>query len=374
MRQLSRVPGAPKYRRVGTGASFGLAAALVACGPSAGSGDLDATSNDVTVSDVPPATDAPPGVDATGDAGTAVECVRNPARMPYAPGTTARTLTHGGRTRNYLVHLPPGYTPDRGYPLVLMVHGYGPGPRDFMTKTRMPDVADREGFIAVFPEGTPGRLPGAAGVVFNAGFNAGALADATVDDVGFVRALVASLESDFNVDCSRVYAGGHSMGAMMTYRLAAELPRTFAAFGVVAGTMGSTAPDTPDAVQTETPVVSLPVVVFHAVDDPAVAYLGCAEPRSTYFPVIDPQACAPNTSVGYYRDTINGCTGETTSMPAATVTLHAWTTCRELGVSMEFYQLATGRHAWPGSADSDANRDVDASAAMWRFFARHRRP
>jgi polyhydroxybutyrate depolymerase len=54
-----------------------------------------------------------------------------------------------------------------------------------------------------------------------------------VDDVGFIRALLADLEARQPVDRRRVYATGLSNGAMMAWRLAVEASGTIAAIAPV---------------------------------------------------------------------------------------------------------------------------------------------
>jgi poly(3-hydroxybutyrate) depolymerase len=56
-----------------------------------------------------------------------------------------------------------------------------------------------------------------------------------VDDVGFLRALVARLSSEFPIDPTRVYVSGWSNGCMMAQRLAVEASDLIAAVGCMAG-------------------------------------------------------------------------------------------------------------------------------------------
>ncbi len=65
---------------------------------------------------------------------------------------------------------------------------------------------------------------------------------ASVDDVGFVAALIDCVAGWLPVDRRRVYAVGISNGAMMAARLASQLPDRIAAFGQVAGTVAEDAP------------------------------------------------------------------------------------------------------------------------------------
>ena len=44
---------------------------------------------------------------------------------PLGPGDHTRTLEHDGRTRTYIVHVPPKYDPKQPTPVVLAFHGGG---------------------------------------------------------------------------------------------------------------------------------------------------------------------------------------------------------------------------------------------------------
>jgi polyhydroxybutyrate depolymerase len=58
--------------------------------------------------------------------------------------------------------------------------------------------------------------------------------DHTVDDVGFISALIDDVVARHGVDGRRVYATGISNGGMMAFRLAAELPEKIAGFAPIA--------------------------------------------------------------------------------------------------------------------------------------------
>jgi poly(3-hydroxybutyrate) depolymerase len=60
----------------------------------------------------------------------------------------------------------------------------------------------------------------------------------TVDDVQFVRDVIAHVEAEYRIDSRRVYAAGFSNGAMMTHRLAADLPDLLAGVALAEGTVG----------------------------------------------------------------------------------------------------------------------------------------
>ena len=182
---------------------------------------------------------------------------------PLAPGTHRRALVHQGRDRSYLVHLPPQADAGATLPVVVNFHGGGGNARGQRDYSRMDQLADEAGFVVVYPEGT-GRLDGFL-LTWNAGSCCGYAADHDIDDVGFIRAVLADLSSVARVDERRVYATGLSNGAMMAYRLAAEAPDLVAAIAPVAG--AAPIEPVPD-------MRAVGVLHIHSQDDPRALYAG----------------------------------------------------------------------------------------------------
>ena len=71
----------------------------------------------------------------------------------------------------------------------------------------------------------------------NGHWSDGRAARADADDVGFVRLLLDSLRRELPLDSRRIFATGISNGAGMAFRLACDLPGTFAAIAPVAGAL-----------------------------------------------------------------------------------------------------------------------------------------
>ncbi|MEL6148907.1 MAG: dienelactone hydrolase family protein [Chloroflexota bacterium] len=86
------------------------------------------------------------------------------------------------------------------------------------------------------------------------------------DDVGFVQALIDELSVTHNVDSTRIYAVGGSMGGMFSFELACQLPDTFAA---VAGMSGGMTAMTTNRCEVGRPI---PILQIHSTEDPLVPY------------------------------------------------------------------------------------------------------
>jgi polyhydroxybutyrate depolymerase len=68
------------------------------------------------------------------------------------------TIDVDGRTRSYILHVPANHNGTGAMPLVIVLHGATQGDANAERMSGMSALADKENFIAVYPEGT-GRLP-----------------------------------------------------------------------------------------------------------------------------------------------------------------------------------------------------------------------
>src|SRR5258707_2210628 len=80
-------------------------------------------------------------------------------RPVAAPGDHNESIEVGTgpnkTTRTFVVHVPPGFDGKSKVPVVVMLHGAGGSGAGAEPQTGWDAKADREGFIAVFPDGTP---------------------------------------------------------------------------------------------------------------------------------------------------------------------------------------------------------------------------
>lgn len=280
---------------------------------------------------------------------------------PGATETSDQTFTlqHDGLTRQYRVHVPTSYTSDKPTPLVLVFHGGG-GNMDVQANDRyygQISKADQLGYIVVFPNGYS-RLPGDKFATWNAGACCGAARDKGIDDVGFVRALLARLKQQFNVDANRVFATGMSNGGMMSYRLACEMADSFAAIAAVAGT---------DNTLHCTPSRPVPVLHIHAQDDDRVLFNGGAGSQSAQMTDF---VSVPKTVAKWAA--LDGCQGEpqrVLTVPGAHCDLHR--TCRN-GSQVQLCVTDSGGHSWPGGrkplGGAQGSSAISATDLIGDFF------
>lgn len=260
-------------------------------------------------------------------------------------GLSEHTIVSAGAERSYLLYVPAGHD-DRALPLVFSFHGSGGVPQSQVETSGFDALADQHGFIAVFPAGAFTNTVTARS--WNANLEEG------VDDVQFVRDMIEDVASMVEVDRKRIYVSGFSGGGRMSSRLACELSDVLAAAAPVAGLQY------PDDCKLKRPI---PVLAFHALDDATNPYV-LGEGARPYWRM------GVETALDKWRQA-NGCSLANEDQAAsASTTRFDWSACAQ-GAELQFYQHTGGGHTWPGSAQSGAIQDIDASALIQEFFSRH---
>ncbi len=271
-------------------------------------------------------------------------------------------LAHGGEQRSYLVHLPPAYIGKKELPLVLILHGGGGDAEGMARITGFNELADRQGFIAVYPNGT-GILADRF-LTWNAGNCCGPAVDRQADDVGFLRVLLDRLKRDFSIDPRRIFVTGLSNGAMMSYRIACELSGEIAAVAPVAGSMNVDC----------NPTHPLSVIIFHGTEDGHVRYDGGAPlVRADWHPRED----RPVRETAALWARFNGCRPEAQRSVQGNIVIDRYGGCRK-GTEVILYTLRGEGHTWPGGRPwapwaSVPTREISATERIWQFFSDHPR-
>lgn len=276
---------------------------------------------------------------------TAVRCTGK--AMPAHDSTW--TLDYAGASRRVDVHLPAGYDPTVGAPLVLNFHGYTSDGAQEALLSQMNAKADAEGFVALYPYGTGSPLS------WNAGACCGQAVQNAVDDIGFVRAVVDHADDALCIDDTRVFATGMSNGGFLSHRIGCELSDRFAAVAPVAGVNGMSACS---------PSRPMPVMHFHGTSDMLVPYAGSAQLGFISVP--------DSFAAWGARD---GCTGD----PVETYRngdshCATYQSCSG-GAEVTLCTVDGGGHTWPGGTPVPSlgatTTDLSATDAMWAFFQRH---
>lgn len=277
------------------------------------------------------------------------------------------TLKHDGIAREYDVRLPRSYSPETPMAVVFYFHGGG-GSKRAAYRDGVDTYADKFGFILVVPSGTgpfkdklftwnSGRWSG----WISEGECCGHAGKNNIDDVGFISKVIDEVRGNFSVDENRVYAMGISNGAMMSYRLACELPDKIAAVAAVAP------PAVPGICSSS--VKPVPIIHIHGTADPCSLYNGgecdsCAGSKGFV-------AQSASEMISFWLKK-NGCLEqrETVYAKGAAVCL-GYQKCIK---PVEFCAIEGGGHTWPSGAQyapaskiGQVSYDISFDQ-IWDFF------
>ena len=281
-------------------------------------------------------------------------------------------LRTGTYQRHFLMHIPEGYIGSRPCPLVVVLHGAFSTGREMEKWTGWSQLADREGFIVIYPEGI-----GILGFLqhWNAGHCCGKAAEDDWNDVSFIQEAIEGMRKQYAIDTRRIYMVGFSNGGMLAYRFAAERSSQLAAVASVSGAIGSTAaPDQPEW-RMPVPEHPVPVLIIHGSSDETVPFAGGKplDRKSTrgYRSVSD--------AVEFWK-TANKCVAGPVRKDTfgGVVTEETWTDAGDRN-EVRMYRISNWGHQWPGGQftselpANDPRKEFDAAQIIWRFFQRYPR-
>ena len=286
------------------------------------------------------------------------------APPPFLPGTHKVMVDPrvSGVRRSFYVHVPAGHLGTAPLPVVIGLHGAFSTARKFERESGLSLLADREGFVVVYPQGI------GLGDLFrhwNSGHCCGKARKINLDDVGFALSTVDDVARRTPVDRARVYVAGFSNGGMLAYRIAAEHPDAVSAVAVVSATIGGA----PSAKEPEWSVVRprqpVAVLAIHGRADTSIPYDGGRGPHSRG----SSSAISVARSIGFWVDA-DGCDAkpQLEIMDQGRIERQAWSGCRE-DAEVVLYSLEDWGHEWPKESLLGG---FDAAETIWRFFARHR--
>src|SRR5215831_5887653 len=190
---------------------------------------------------------------------------------PKTTGTFSRSQGNiGGRERSFFVYEPRDLKP--GSPLLFMFHGGGGdgGEAREGTGGEFELLADRYGFVVVYPDGINRSWNGCRKLQNAQRDRRG------IDDVTFVDAMIAQEIARHHIDPRRVFAVGHSNGGAMAFRLALERADKFA--GIAAISSNLPAADNMECAPKPKPMA---VLIMNGTADPVSPYNGGTNGRGT---------------------------------------------------------------------------------------------
>jgi polyhydroxybutyrate depolymerase len=295
-------------------------------------------------------------------------------KIPENPNTFVRTIDVNGLERTYRIHLPPELPQNLSPALVFVLHGgggTGEGMERSLTLGGFNTLADQYHFIVIYPDGI--------GKAWNDGRKnmTDQAHQQNIDDVGFFSLLIDNLTHAYQIDTNRVFVTGISNGAMMSYRLALELPEKIAAIAPVAGAMPT------DLAPFNMSAEPVSVCAISGTKDPLVPWNGGVvyprKPRGTVLSV--------NDSVLFWVHH-DQCSLVPYSVDLPNTVLQDLTRVHEdlyqNGTNQSevvLYTVINGGHTWPGGQQylpkvlvGRTCRDIDANTVIWGFFSTHPKP
>ena len=186
-----------------------------------------------------------------------------PPLPPLSRAIQQNAVRVGDKVRTYLVYVPASLPPRAA--LVIVLHGSGmDGARmRVCTGYEFDSLADQHGFVVIYPDGyrrnwndcrTQATFPAKR---------------ENIDDMDFIRTLIARASVELDIDENQVYAFGYSNGGHMAFRLAVEAPGEIAAVVAVAASL-----PTPDASSCPQQGRTSRVMLINGTSDPINPYEG----------------------------------------------------------------------------------------------------
>ena len=281
-----------------------------------------------------------------------------------------RSIIHEGLERKYTVHIPDNFNEDS--PLVFIMHGYTGTANGIMEYSGMNNIADRENFIAVYPQGT-------IDINGNTFFNVGYELDqySKVDDVSFIRHLVLSLSKELNLKRTKAFATGMSNGGDMSYLLACTSSDLFMAVAPVAGVLMKELKDSCDREG------GVPLFEIHGTADKISRFEGDLKNEDGWGAYYD----LPSTIDFFAKvnelesKTVEQITSKAAGADYDIFFERHWSEDRKEEIWM--YRIEEGRHVWPGLKINwwsnpilwfyfgSGNSDINASEEVWKFFQKY---
>lgn len=255
-----------------------------------------------------------------------------PVPAPRAPVTTVQSIAVDGGVRQW-VQVTPGGGMGSSTPILVVLHG--------SSETAQAEI-QRDGLTPLVAQGKAELVyPQGIGNTWNAGGCCGVAAAENINDVGFIRELVARVDPGH---AHPIHLIGYSNGGRLAYTVACDVPGLVDTFSVVA------------AVPVSSCAIGQPISVLQ-VD-------GTADPEVPYEPG-DPGTVptAATTQVASLR-TLDACPAAAATVTRGSLTLQTWSGCRD-GTRVAFATYQGGDHGWPpGNATTPS-----AAATIWGFVS-----
>jgi len=182
-----------------------------------------------------------------------------------------------GKTLHYIAVEPDGYDPDRTYPMIILLHGFGAHMGDLAS---LAPAIDAESYVYIFPNAPiPFEIgPGATGFGWTYPRHIPQelrRADDVDSVVEMLAVLVDEVTESYAIEQGQAILGGFSQGGMMTYRYGLPNPGLFKGLVVLSAVV----PDSGTMRDTLPKERSQPIFVGHGTGDMVVTVQSARDAR-----------------------------------------------------------------------------------------------
>jgi len=294
------------------------------------------------------------------------------------PGSFAsHTFSNDAGSRAYKAYIPAGAS-DAPRPMVVMLHGCTQSADDFAAGTQMNRLADKHGFLVVYPEQASHANASKCWNWFKPQDQVRG-----VGEPSLIAGIVREVAGRHGADPGRIYVAGLSAGAAMAVVLGETYPELFAGVGAHSGLPYGSAQDIPSAMAamkggrsgmpslknlpgaSATPhrkaEQAVPLIVFHGDRDHTVQQSNGAH-------IVQQARNAHGAQAGSTDLQAHTQSGVASGGQRFSRTVYADAKGQ---AKIESWTLHGAGHAWSGGHASGSYTDrtgPDASAEMVRFF------
>jgi polyhydroxybutyrate depolymerase len=281
------------------------------------------------------------GGSVSGGAGTGAPSACS-AKPGVLRGKSNQTLTAGGLTRTFVHYAPATLRANEPAPVVIAAHGWLQTGQAMYDLTQYQKVADREGFVLMYPDGEPASLG-----PWNVGEGACpstllVLPTAAGDDQAFLDAMINFAEADQCLDHRHIFVTGFSMGGYFTNET-----------GCLRSDIAAIAPHSGGSHDLSAcPVVHKPVILVHGTKDGLI-----------------PEACGVEARDRWARH--NGCGSEVESVQVTGGHCEYSSGCpRDGQVALCLFDGMD--HGWAGGQGSYGFPAYESASELgWAFFKKY---
>lgn len=251
-----------------------------------------------------------------------VACVVLLAAVAGFAQTQTDSFKVAGVFRTYYMHAPTSGLSKP--PLVFMFHGYGGNGASEESGDKWFPIADREKFIAVYPNAIAGNWN----------------VSTTSNDLTFILAIIDSIDAKYHIDRGRIYVAGFSQGAAMSQTCGCTHSDVFAAMAAASGGLSGTCN------------LKRPVPVFVAFGGSGDPFASPAWSSVPLWLSYDSLSATPKVTSPY-----------PSTNPKSVITRLTYGPGKN-GVLIVVDSAHNGGHEWPMNTATEVNNSEEA----WAFF------